>query len=374
MKKRIQILFVLFMTVVIFHSCKKDHSQDANNESEIISKVNSWLEKQKPEGKPNKTANVELLKNNLDISGLRVEQSGEDEQLIIIPIKAEYKTEKAIKDNVIPNLVLILNKSGNIRKGNIILYTPESGQSYEKIPDDAFYDIYNTAELKCNGQFKFLSVTGKWLYQLAYKDGKLNSVGLVKPNASPSPANGVGVSSRLSACTDWYLVTTYYDIYHNIISQTSVYIGRTCDGCDDPNLQQICEDPSQGEGGSPNTEYEFEEERVKGADYEWRVQFVPSQFGSGAIYETHRLVGKFYTRNTQNNRFLGGSSSHLDLYGSFWGQNSSVGYSNTSSTVTVNSNTQVNIISSGTIRFIINDVTYNYSGSKTVLLTECSWN
>jgi hypothetical protein len=83
-------------------------------------------------------------------------------------------------------------------------------------------------------------------------------------------------------------------------------------------------------------------------------------------------VAKFNNRNASKNRFVGGSASNIELVGSSWGQNGNIAYSNTSSSVTVNSNTQVTLASSGRIRFS-NNFTYDYSGSKIVSLSDCSW-
>src|SRR6266536_2502368 len=88
-------------------------------------KVNSWLEEQKT-GKPsNSVSNIELLKNSLDFASLRFEKSEEGEKLLIVPVDKSLKSIADQAANSIPNLVLIIDKAGNIRKGYIVLYTGE---------------------------------------------------------------------------------------------------------------------------------------------------------------------------------------------------------------------------------------------------------
>jgi hypothetical protein len=91
------------------------------------------------------------------------------------------------------------------------LYTGENGVA-NKIPDNTFYHIFNTAEPECNGKFSFHNIMGRLLYQLEYKDKWLHSVGLVKPKKSTTAANNAGGRTQEGYYIDWYLVTTaYYD-------------------------------------------------------------------------------------------------------------------------------------------------------------------
>jgi hypothetical protein len=178
-------------------------------------------------------------------------------------------------------------------------------------------------------------------------------------------------AGRLNAmCRDWYLHTIYY-VNGAVVDETWEYIGTTCDsdGCNSPDYMSFCAD--DGAGGN---EIEYEVEVVKGADYEWSVQTIPEAFGSGWLRQTNHLVAKFNNRNASKNRFVGGSTSSIQLVGSSWGQNGNIAYSNTLSTVTVNTNTQATLASSGTIRFLSNNnITFDYSGSKIVSLSDCSW-
>jgi len=83
----------------------------------MISKIKTWLDDQEAGLLPAKVNNIELLKKNLEYSEMRLESSGNGEQIIIIQIAEKFKQEKITDKNIIPNLVLILNGSGDIKKG-----------------------------------------------------------------------------------------------------------------------------------------------------------------------------------------------------------------------------------------------------------------
>ena len=90
------------------------------------------------------------------------------------------------------------------------------------------------------------------MHKYEYRKGNVFSFGEVR-NQSPA-TNRTELNSSVNAnCTDWYIVTTYY-IDGIPVSQDYQYIGTTCEGCDDPNLQSVCSDNagSGSGGGSPN--------------------------------------------------------------------------------------------------------------------------
>jgi hypothetical protein len=154
--------------VLFLSSCQKEVSQNTtgNSNKEIIAKVNSWLEIQKAGFNSKKADNVDLLKSNLDYLKLRIEPSGEGEQIVIVPINEKFKALKIVDKSSIPNLVLILDRAGNIRKGNVVLFKPDNKAMYNKVPDNTFYNIFNTGTVTSDGLFQFLSVAGQWKHQL----------------------------------------------------------------------------------------------------------------------------------------------------------------------------------------------------------------
>lgn len=143
------ILLLPLLMAVFFFSCQKETSQPATS-NEMSNRINFMLDRQKPVNKPTQSDNIDLLKANLDYSRMRIENSGDNEKLIIVPIKEGLKTAKGIDPNAIPNLLIIQNSKGDFRKVNIVLFFPKSGQHYDKVPDNTFYEILNTGTPDCN--------------------------------------------------------------------------------------------------------------------------------------------------------------------------------------------------------------------------------
>ena len=365
MRKSILLSALPLLVAFYFTSCKKQVSSDQTLNQEIVAKVNAWLDDNKSEEQPGHAANIEMLKSNLEFSELRIEESSHDEKIIVIPINEKLKTEKGIDPNAVPNLVLIFDASGKIRKGNIVLYFPEN-KEVKRVPDNTFHAILNTAKPNSNGVFRYLSVTGRTLHELEYEDGRLKSFRKID-NLSRASTSAYATSM----CVDWYWVYTEYDGWGNIVNQWEQYIGTTCqsESCSDPYAAMIC--PMDGGGGGGDSE-EYEVESLKVATFDWTVKYIPEQSGGGLVRESSRLVGRFYKKNSQNNHFVGLQGSSLTLVLSNWGGNGDVAWSNTVSTGTVNSNTQMTLNSSGRITFANTDH-YDYAGSKIVSMSDCYW-
>lgn len=147
--------------MLILGSCQKEILKN-NSTNQLISKIDSWLEKPKTGLLAFKAANVNLLRENLEYSDLRIEKSEGGEQIIITPISEKFKAQKISNKSSIPKLVLLLNRSGEIKKGNVVLFQPKINGIYTKVPDNTFLDIFNTSRVKCDGRFQFISVAGSW--------------------------------------------------------------------------------------------------------------------------------------------------------------------------------------------------------------------
>jgi hypothetical protein len=204
MRKSILLLALPLSAAFYFTSCKKQVSDHALNQ-EIVAKVTAWLDENKSEKQPGHAANIEMLKSNLGLSQLRIEESSQNEQIIVIPINEKLKSEKSIDPSAVANLVLILDASGQIRKGNIVLYFPEN-KGVKRVPDNTFHDILNTAKPNANGIFRYLTVTGRTLHELKYEDGRLKSFRKIDNFSSASTS-----ASATNMCVDWYWVYTEYD-------------------------------------------------------------------------------------------------------------------------------------------------------------------
>ena len=251
MRKHLLLLSWIF-AIGILSSCKKERSGPSIDQA-IVSQVISWLDKQKVASQPNKAANIEMLKNHLVFSRSWEENSNEGETIMVIPIDDAFRNAKKIDEQQIPALVLVIDKSSKIRRGNVVLYTPKD-PTLKSIPRTAMHDVYTTAKPTASGQFRFLSVTGKWLYQLDYNNKRLASAGHIQPKVT-SGSRTDGISAIV--CIDWYLITTYYDDYGNVVYQTTEYVGTTCQECDNGMYQGFCPDGGGG-GGSGQNENGYE--------------------------------------------------------------------------------------------------------------------
>ena len=252
MRKTFLLPLILWATMLVLFSCQKEfEKQNTNNtRGELISKVNGWLDKQKSPIQPNKAANIDLLKDNLNFTELRFEDLNQSEKFLIIPVNEDYETKKNIDKKTVLILLLVMDKSTNIIRGNLVLYSPEDNHLLNEIPKHTFFKMYNNKSLDCNGLFNFLSVTGRRMYQREYKDGKLHSFGYVKAsNNKPDEASNQAVARTETDCTHYYYILTWW-IDGVPVYQEAIYLGSICvGGCDDPMNQTLCPDDGGGGGG-----------------------------------------------------------------------------------------------------------------------------
>lgn len=291
MLKPLLTLFFLLTFTMIFTSCHKEYlvHEEKSLQADVSEKVNIWLDKQKLSGinakdsvtnakvngtntkvsGTNKNANIELLKQNLDFSAAKTEQRDKDFDFLIVPVKEELKTKKNLNKNSTLNVLFVMDKAGNIKWGNIVYFLPADGKKRDAFSSNTFQNIFNNKPVNDNGMFKFLSISGTWIYQLEYKNGKLYSNGIIKTNE----VNGTQKTN--STCIDWYLVTTYH--YSDGSSyQTSEYVGTTCDGCDNLNYESLCPGGDGGGGSGSNDDLV-----IADVTYEENEAYRDDEAGSG---------------------------------------------------------------------------------------------
>ena len=249
MRKTFLLPLILWATMLVLFSCQKESIENESND-QLISKVNNWLDKQKSPTEPNKAANIDLLKDNLNFTEQRFEDLNQNEKFLIIPVNEDYETKKNIDKKTVLVLLLVMDKSANIIRGNLVLYSPEDNQGLNEIPKHTFFKMYNNKSLDCNGLFNFLSVTGRRMYQREYKGGKLHSFGYVKAsNNKPDEASNQAVARTETDCTHYFYILTWW-IDGVPVYQEAIYLGSICAGaCDDPNNHTLCPDGGGGGGG-----------------------------------------------------------------------------------------------------------------------------
>ena len=247
---------MVWIMLFILCACQKEKKSNEENSPAIISKINLWLDAQKATANITKEKNIQLLKTSLEFSKIRFEKLSQNEQFLVVPILEEYRKTGKFDKNSILNLLLVVDELGNIKRGNISEIIPEINLQTDRLPSNTFYNLYNNRDLEIDGNFRFLSIAGKWQFQYGTKNGKLNSMGIVKPkaNSSTMPIN------KINTCTEWYCVTTYFNSDGEIIDETWQYIGTTCTNgdCADPYNAMLCPDGAGGGGGGSGSGEEQE--------------------------------------------------------------------------------------------------------------------
>jgi hypothetical protein len=251
MKKKsvCRLLLVLSFISFNFYGCQKEISNQNGSTNLTVaalsSKVNNWLNKQQAKYSAGRKDKMQQLQQNLDFEKLHIEALNEREQLIIVPVKNEYKTVNN-KDKSVSNIaVFILDRAGEIRQGNVLQYASASTDSDNSFPDNTITKVYNNQKITSSGKFTLLSVYDKFEYELTYHAGSLQATGYMQPKTSASGRSGI--------CLAWYLVTTTF--YSDGTQETTeTFLGTTCyeSGCypSDPNLQSLdCLEPGSGDAG-----------------------------------------------------------------------------------------------------------------------------
>jgi len=258
--------FFLIVPILFMYSCQKVISTEYDASSQDIElKVNTWLDNQKRgfgssdniaikssssevksnSAQPKKNANIDLLKTNLEYSSAIQSVISKKYNSLIVPIKEELKTKKGIDKSATLSLVLITDKTGKIISGTIASYIPKDGKSRGVEGVQIIANIIKGKAPADDSMVKFMDVTGRRLNEIGFKKGLISSYGEIQSKAIDKTK-----STYISDCTDWYLVTTYYDEYYNIIEQTTEFLGTTCTNCDEDQYGNPCPGGNGGSGGS----------------------------------------------------------------------------------------------------------------------------
>jgi hypothetical protein len=265
------VILFLFVSTLFFTTCKKQDSP--LHDQPITAKVNAWLNGQKSGTDENRNTSIQKLADKLDYTHLRFEELREGERFIVVPIKEGLETINNAGRHPVSALLLIENKSGTIRRGNIVQYIPAKVQPDAGIPVNSFFKIFNAGLPDEDAQFCFLTITGRLLYQVNYKDGRQYSTGVTQAGATIVNSPPQALISPAPVCTDWYLVTTYY-YADGSTEQTEQYLYTTCE-------------PGSGGGEANDIEYEFA--TVKPVN--WNVARNPKGV-TGEIKSFERIKGK----------------------------------------------------------------------------------
>jgi hypothetical protein len=270
----------LITCLILVSGCKKGSNIEPapKPDNVTIGKVAAWLDGNKNIKQPDKADKIETLKSNLNFKDIHKEPFNAQEDFLVISVNEGFKQKFAISSNRLVYLLLIQNKNGTIRKGNIVIFTPNNNESVTGLPDQTFTKIFSSSQPSVMGKFSFLSVTGTRQNEATFTDDNVYSYGSIKTKDL--------ASSRTTSCIDWYLVTTYHWA-DGTTTQDEVYVGTTCDDCSESMMETICPDTGSGPSAGNGDLYEYEEIMVPSTQ-NWIVSFADSWYVKS--YET--LNGK----------------------------------------------------------------------------------
>jgi len=147
---------------------------------------------------------------------------------------------------------------------------------------------------------QFMDVTGRFLHEIGFKKGKVSSYAEIKRKAINQ------LISSQSECTNWYLVTTYYDQYGAVISESSRYIGTTCIGdggdCTGSELRRLCPGEGGGGGGGDESQNNQWEESINSSSSEsgFLTDDSPSGPAGAGIIEPPVEINHFARKKMQS--------------------------------------------------------------------------
>lgn len=181
--KKITILitgvFLFFIAIIAFSSCKKDTASSEENTaarasaltSEAISKINTWLEKQKKAASLTGISRIQSLKESLAYSLAMTRDLRRSDSILIIPINKGYETAINKERSPVNMLVIFFNEQKEIDKGYIVQYI-----STRKFADNTallnfMFDYYDFRDTRFSGSLAYLTVADEFSYELNYENG-----------------------------------------------------------------------------------------------------------------------------------------------------------------------------------------------------------
>jgi hypothetical protein len=179
---------------------------------------------------------VDELKSSLDFKHVKTIKSHFGQEILVVPISSLQKIQGKYVQ-----AVFYRNSNAKIDFGEIISIDPtiENFSSTEGLIEDAI----SNKSLTYTGKFSVFSVYQDLKFFNSYENGKITVNGKVR--AAEAKAKGSG---RENSCTDWYLVTTYY-YSDGSTSQTSEFVGRSCDDCTENTTRGSAINCGGGPGG-----------------------------------------------------------------------------------------------------------------------------
>ncbi|MCJ0743704.1 hypothetical protein [Pedobacter montanisoli] len=247
MKISIRTLLLAFFAILIFsYGCKKYDVADkdlltAKTVSPLVAKaeMTSWIDRHVATSQA-ETQSYHLLKQNLNYEAAHVQKRKNGEDVLVIPVNDAIREKLKLNANYALKVITV-KKNGKPRWSMIIAFLAGDGKTKSTLNNNSIQGIVNNERLEEDGLYKFFDLKGRLLYQVSYKDKKITSYGAVqakdkrngKDKVMSTNGSGTGNSTKMllpeqEDCTEYYLVTTYYDQYGNPEYQTWEYLFTLC--------------------------------------------------------------------------------------------------------------------------------------------------
>ncbi|RZK64075.1 MAG: hypothetical protein EOO85_30270, partial [Pedobacter sp.] len=175
--------------------------------------------------------------------------------------------------------MIIQDKDGKLKWSSIVAYLPSYGENPFALADKSIQNIMNNKAVNEMGIYKFLDFTGKLLYQVEYREGRLFSWGSpVRKDLLPTKKKIVNEKMNSmrggETCVEYYLETTYY-YSDGTTTQTSEFLFIICEEDNDGGVG--------GNGGEDDVDYEIETEES--------ALVTPTTFGDNDIaYDPYTTI------------------------------------------------------------------------------------
>lgn len=236
--KNESIIIVVLAVVIGFTGCKKYtanefQTQEGISLKNVMSETINWIDLHEPRDY-NQSKTIDLLKKSLDFEKVAFEKRNNGDDILIIPVEKNIKEALKIQGDYSLALVLV-KKVNKFRWSMIVAFKAEDGKP-AILDEKSIRSIVNNELVDKDGTYKFYNIMGKFLYQTTYKDKKLRSYGSVRKKENVKSQTKLQNSGPEHAimnditCTDWYLVTIYYDENNMVIMETRDYLFTTCEG------------------------------------------------------------------------------------------------------------------------------------------------
>jgi hypothetical protein len=221
--------FLLLISLIV-SACKKDNI-DSNSviltkrmTEDFKSSIEDYLFKKSQTVPDSRRFSPKKLLKKINFSTLKVIKTT-DGYIILSKFKKEDQNKSSIYSNRIESnyqdSVLIFHYGINsVDNFYIVKYT---GDSITENNVENFYSLKNISE---TGTYKYYNDDSRFMSEIKFNKGVFQGISVLLRKASLLLSN----QRTESGCTDWYIITTFYNSNGSITGQYETYIGTTCDG------------------------------------------------------------------------------------------------------------------------------------------------